>query len=109
MSLFRAGSTVSYACNTSSLVALIPFVGRKGTALPNLFFGAVHFLLLKGVQHQLASFYPSMSSMPGRVDLAFDSFRSFCLENSQEIRKIISTRLVQTNEVTRCACLVPVY
>ncbi len=81
---------------------------RRGTPLPNLFFGAVHFLLLKGVQDPLSNFYPSIATQPSAGD-AFPYFRNFCLAHSDDIRELISTRLVQTNEVGRCACLVPAY
>lgn len=100
--------------NLSSRVALDPELqalashARRGTPLPNLFFGAVHFLLLKGTQDPLSSFYPSIVAQPSTGD-AFPYFRDFCLEHVDDIRGLISTRLVQTNEVGRCACLVPAY
>ena len=34
-------------------------------------------------------------------------FRSFCLEYDEEIRSLISARLVQTNEVRRCIAIMP--
>ncbi len=76
-------------------------------ALPNLFFSAVHFLLLKGEHHQLAAFYPSLNNNSKHYDLAYPYFRSFVLEHKDEIDRIITTRFVQTNEVGRCAILVP--
>ncbi len=82
---------------------------RKGTALPNLFFGAVHLLLLKGTQHPVSAFYPSLTTTPARLDYSYPYFRSFALEHQEEIRKIISIRLVQTNEVGRCSVLVPAF
>jgi hypothetical protein len=42
------------------LLALAAHV-RTGQPIPNLFFAAVHFLLLKGMQHPLSAFYPSIS------------------------------------------------
>jgi len=76
-------------------------------ALPNLFFSAVHFLLLKGEHHQLAAFYPSLNNNSKHYDLVYPYFRSFVLEHKNEIDRIITTRFVQTNEVGRCAILVP--
>ena len=81
---------------------------RKNTALPNLFFGAVHLLLLKGDRHPLSAFYPSLSGS-AKPDYSYPYFRSFILEHREEIREIITTHLVQTNEVGRCACLVPAF
>ena len=80
---------------------------RTGERIPNLFFAAVHYLLLSGIAHPLIRFYPTLGgSYDGRDD-PFADFRSFCLDFSEQIRQIISVRLVQTNEVSRCAGLMP--
>jgi hypothetical protein len=82
---------------------------KPGQPVPNLVLAAVHFLLLKGVQHQLAIFYSSLSATtPSSAD-PYPSFRAFCLEHREEILELISTRLVQTNEVRRCGCLLPAF
>ena len=84
---------------------------RKGQPVPNLLFGSVQFLLLKGVQHPLAAYYPAVSGNPetGWVEDPYPHFRAFCFEHYEEIRHLIATRLVQTNEVRRCACLLPAF
>lgn len=77
--------------------------------VPNVFLAAVHDLLLGGVEHPLAAFYPSVAGAaraPARAD-PFPSFRAFCLEHRAAIEGRISTRRTQTNEVRRCALLVP--
>ena len=81
----------------------------KRDALPNLFFAAVHLLLLKGEHHQLAAFYPSLNNNSKHYDLAYPYFRNFVLEHKNEIGGIITTHSVQTNEVGRCAVLVPAF
>src|SRR2546426_4051633 len=78
-------------------------------ALPNLFFAAVHLLLLKGQHHQLAAFYPSLNNTSRHYDYVYPYFRNFVLEHKNEIGEIIRTRSVQTNEVGRCAILVPAF
>lgn len=78
-------------------------------ALPNLFFAAVHFLLLKGIKHQLAAFYPSLNDTTSHYDYVYPYFRNFVLEHELEIRDLTTTRSVQTNEVARCAILVPAF
>jgi hypothetical protein len=80
---------------------------RKGERVPNLFLAAAHFLLLKGLRHPVAAFYRSISGTPSPDEDPYPAFRDFCLEHSEEIRGLISVRLVQTNEVKRCAGLVP--
>jgi hypothetical protein len=82
---------------------------RPGQPLPNLFLAAVHFLLLRGVPAPLAAFYPSLSPTTCASADPYPSFRAFCLEHREEILGLISTRLVQTNEVRRCGCLVPAF
>ena len=37
---------------------------REGQPVPNLFLGAAHLLLLKGAQHIVSTFYPSVSKTP---------------------------------------------
>jgi hypothetical protein len=82
---------------------------KPGQPLPNLFLAAVHFLLLRGVPAPLAAFYPSLSPTASASADPYPSFRVFCLEHREEILGLIATRLVQTNEVRRCGCLVPAF
>ena len=80
---------------------------RPGQPAPNLFFGAVHFLLLGGLEHPLAAFYPSVTGDAGPTSDPYPAFRSFCLEQAASIRALVESRLVQTNEVRRSALLLP--
>ncbi len=75
---------------------------------PNLLLAAVHYLLLKGVKHPLAAFYPSLTSPPDPAD-TYPAFQSFCLEYASDIRALLVSRRVQTNEVARSACLLPAF
>lgn len=81
---------------------------RKDERMPNLFFAAVHYLLLKGISHPLARFYKSLGGSYAVSDDPMPDFRSFCLQHVERIRELIAVRLVQTNEVSRCAGLAPV-
>jgi hypothetical protein len=82
---------------------------QSGQPVPNLFLAAVHFLLLQDRQHPLAAFYPSLSPATPLAADPYPSFRSFCLEHRGRILELLSVRLVQTNEVRRCACLLPAF
>src|SRR5215475_2101414 len=62
-------------------VLAIAAQAKPGQPVPNLFFGAVHFPLLKGVQHPLASCYPSLAPAPSAPAEAYPSFHAFCLEH----------------------------
>jgi hypothetical protein len=97
----------------TAMLALAAYA-RAGQPVPNLFLAAVHFLLLKRTHHPLSAFYPSVcgtsrSETTCRREDPYPIFRSFCLQYSGEIRDLVSTRLVQTNEVQRSACLVPAF
>jgi hypothetical protein len=82
---------------------------RKGQPVPNLLFGAVHFLLLKGYKHTLSNFYPSITNHPAKAEDAYPAFVDFCRRYSEEIIELLKTKLVQTNEVRRCSYLYPVF
>ncbi|SDO05927.1 DUF2332 domain-containing protein [Halobacillus aidingensis] len=82
---------------------------RESQPVPNLLFGAVHYLLLKGNHHELETFYPSLTKSPDLTQNPFPFFQSFCKENREAIITILETKRVQTNEVRRCAYLYPVF
>lgn len=82
---------------------------RKGQPIPNLLFGAVHYLLLKGKLHPLKEYYPSIVESPKSYQHSFPFFKDFCLEYKRELEKILQSRMVQTNEVRRCAYLYPAF
>jgi hypothetical protein len=76
-----------------------------GQPPPNLLFGAVHYLLLRGLRDPLARLYPSLN---GGRDVGADpypAFRAFCLTNSSAITDLMRRRTVQTNEVARSSAL----
>ena len=82
----------------------------RGRPVPNLLFAAVHFLLLRGgAVDQLSSFYASLTPNPHPNSEAYPHFREFCVANESAIRDLLSNRLVQTNEVGRCAYLLPAF
>ena len=90
-----------------ALLALAPAAQRR----PNILLAAVHFLLLSGARHPLATHYDTVprrdtSPAPAPGDVVAD-FHSFCLEHHDELLELITRRSTQTNEVGRCAALLP--
>ncbi|WP_369795192.1 DUF2332 domain-containing protein [Sporosarcina sp. ZBG7A] len=82
----------------------------KGQPVPNLLFGAVHYLLLKGYVHPLKDYYSSVTNPPRKIDNeTFSNFKDFCERYREEIISIVESKLVQTNEVRRCGYLYPVF
>jgi len=78
---------------------------------PNLilFFSAINFLLLSNPQDPFAAFFPYLSPHPRPLAEAYPFFREFCLAHERELRNLLPTARLQTNEVTRCANLVPAF
>ncbi len=77
--------------------------------VPNLFFGAVHYLLLKESNHELSQYYPSITAKPGAYADSFPCFKAFCVKQREQITAILKERIVQTNEVRRCGYLYPIF
>ncbi|HEX3749809.1 MAG TPA: DUF2332 domain-containing protein [Streptosporangiaceae bacterium] len=76
--------------------------GRPGQYPTFLFFGAVHRLLLRGVGHPLAGYYPSVAgdaALPAAG--AGPELESFGRAYAAELTETIRTRLVQTSVVQR--------
>jgi hypothetical protein len=80
---------------------------KEGQPVPNLLFGAVHYLLLKGNEHQLSKFYQSIVKKPKSPKDSFPHFKDFCTTYKDQIISILKEKMVQTNEVRRCGYLYP--
>ena len=92
----------------SELLALAEHCARD-QPVPNLFLGAAHLVLLDNPDHPLSAYYASVVESPEGREHAYPHFRSLCLEHRDRIVETISTRRVQTNEVGRCAVLLPAF
>ncbi len=82
---------------------------QPGQPIPNMLFGAVHYLLMNGKADPLSRYYPSLTINHESPDHVFPAFRKFVLTNSKQIIEILETGLVQTNEVRRSAFLYPAF
>lgn len=77
--------------------------------LPVLLFAAVHDLLLDDPSVELARWYPNLTvDHRSPADRALmPTFTGFVEANRAAIERLVATRTTQTNEVGRCALLVP--
>ena len=82
---------------------------QEGQPAPNMLFGAVQYLLLKGVEHPLGAHYPILSGPEPPPGPAFPPFRAFCLEHREAVGELVATRRTQTQVVRRCTCLLPAF
>jgi hypothetical protein len=83
-------------------------VAPPGQLEMNLLLAAVQYLLIADPRHPLAGWYPSLGGTNIDGDVLAE-FVPFVLTNLETIAELISTRRVQTNEVARCAFLLPAY
>lgn len=100
---------LSYAVAEDEEMLTLAAFARVGQPIPNMLFAAVHYLLLGGVRHPLALFYPDLAEAAVDMGDPFPAFRAFCREHAETISTLLRTRRVQTNEVRRCACLLPAF
>lgn len=82
---------------------------QAGQYPPYVLFAAVHYLLLADATEPLADYFPSLRSAPLAPDHAFPAFEEFCKGHEDELRDLVETRLVQTHDVGRSACLTPAF
>lgn len=81
---------------------------REGQPVPNSFLAAVHFLVLRNQDASIAKYYPSVSGLNVEA-IPFHLFKAFVKDHQQEIINILKYRIVQTNVLTRCNYLLPVF
>lgn len=74
--------------------------------LPVLLRAAVHSMVLERPGCDLGKWYPTVTDHADTSD-PFPEFARFCLQHEEELRSIVARRSVQTNEVGRCALLLP--
>jgi len=86
---------------------LIASTRSNGQPAPNLLFAAVHYLLIAHPNNELARYYPSLTTTPKPLASVYPFFKKFVLTYAHEITVLLQERLVQTNEIRRCAYLYP--
>jgi hypothetical protein len=82
---------------------------RPGQPPAHQLFGAAHFLLLSGLSHPLAAYYPTLGGPQAPDAEAPRAFRELCLGQRRAVEELVATRLTQTNETRRCAYLYPAF
>lgn len=80
---------------------------NRGQPIPNLFFAAVHYLLLSDTAHPLAQYFSSVESSKSAAEDIFGEYKDFCMKRRHALVELLSVRRVQTNVVGRCAYLMP--
>lgn len=89
------------------MLRLCSFV-KEGQPVPNLFLAAAHFFVLKNKSEQIAAYYPSVTGRQTEA-IPFNLFKAFVLQHQEGIISLLQHRIVQTNVLTRCNYLLPVF
>src|SRR5918996_215240 len=101
----RMASGVAEDAELSSLLLHAPPEQRQ----PVLLFACVHALLLNGDGGEdLARHHPNPAADPDPGD-PLPALRRFCAERQAELIAMLATRHTQTNEIGRCALLLPAF
>ncbi|HEY8179805.1 MAG TPA: DUF2332 domain-containing protein [Candidatus Limnocylindria bacterium] len=82
---------------------------EAGFRTPLILLAAVHHLLLSGVEHPLAAYYPSLAGADARPidDGLYPAFADLVVAHRKAVAELIATRTTQTNEARRTVLLVP--
>jgi hypothetical protein len=79
---------------------------QKGQPPANILLAAVHYLLLRGSEHPLRTFYPNLNGGKRIADEdAFPLFKDFVNTNIADLLPLIETGVTNTNEVARSSAL----
>lgn len=93
--------------NDPDVLALYDEVPEPDDRIPVLLFAAIHHELLGGDPHPLRDWFPSVVT-DARTDDPTAAVTDFCRTRTEQLRAVFRSRSVQTNEVGRCAILLPV-
>jgi hypothetical protein len=96
--------TLAEAIDGDEELKALSAASRKGQPPANLLLAAVHFLLLRGTVHPLRDYYPSLGGKRQGAEV-FSLFRSFALDHGEAVRRLVESRVTNTNEVGRSAVL----
>ncbi|HUQ56762.1 DUF2332 domain-containing protein [Lentzea sp.] len=88
-------------------VAGLLTAASEDNATGELLLAAAHRLVQAEPFHQLSNYYPSLGGTYGADESAWPMFRDFLLERGDRVRALVSSQVVQTNEVRRAALLYP--
>lgn len=98
---------LSHAIAQDDAILEIADQSIPGQPIPNLLFASVHYLISSGISHPLCAYYATCTISPASPSSAYPVFKDFILGHRQDVISLLRSRLVQTNEVGRCAYLFP--
>src|SRR5262245_12005660 len=103
----RMASGIAQDVQLAGLLLRSPAAQRQ----PVLLFACVHDLLLAGIDGdgaELARYYPNLTADPDAGD-PLPALRRFCAYHELALTDRLASRSTQTNEIGRCALLLPAF
>ncbi len=100
---------LSYAVAESEDLLALARDSQVGQPIPNLFFSAVKRVLADYPEDVLSDHYARCAREGEPTPGLDDAFTEFCSKHEREIRSLVQTRRVQTNEIRRCSYLMPAF
>ena len=82
---------------------------QVGQPIPNLFFSAVKRVLADHPDADLSEHYAQCARDGSPTTGLAQAFTQFCAAHADEVRELVRTRRVQTNEIRRCSYLMPAF
>lgn len=82
---------------------------QAGFRTPLILLAGVHRLLLDGLRHPLAAWYPSLAGADARAidDGLYPAFADLVVHHRAQVADLVATHTTQTNEARRTVLLVP--
>lgn len=100
----RMSEAIAAEADLAGLLLLAPPTQRQ----PVLLFACVQMLLLERPDIELARWYPNLTTAPRtRRDDPLPALRRCCADHSDRLHELLASRSTQTNEIGRCAVLLP--
>ena len=96
----------SRAAEDPEIADLLTAAGEDN-ATGELLLAAAHRLVQAEPFHRLSNYYPSLGGTYGADESTWPLFRDFLLERAERVRGLVSSQVIQTNEVRRAALLYP--
>ena len=100
---------LSYAVASSPDLLDLARACQVGQPIPNLFFSAAKRVLADHVDDDLSDHYARCAKDGRPTPGLAEAFSRFCSVHAHEVRELVQTRRVQTNEIRRCSYLMPAF
>jgi hypothetical protein len=101
-------ATLARAIHTDGEIRALAAHAQPLQPHPNLLFGAVHYLLLRGkADGAIRRYYRTLGGEQPVDGGLWPAFREFCMAHADALVPIIASRITNTNEVGRSAILHP--